>query len=931
ISAVAGFVIGWLYNFVIMSVVYNGWGKVPIGGPSVGGQNTQIGSLISFSGSAIIFALYGFRKSMGKERFNAAVRNFPAHLKAFWEEDREAAAAHFLWGMGGALLVTALVGPWLSGVLAIGFLVGFVGYLRPLLRGVLMIAYRVTVTKIRPDRHRPLKQGTMAVGGMGAVAAMAVGVIVNNQNQGYGYGYGTGVPQASTYVVLAVIAGVLAYMLGRRQITVSTAATMLVAGVAAMFALHELVAHASDGGFSECGGNYFNCPGMDGDFSNATNGGIAGGLGGAVGMGLGQAPNSWPPPDKLSDCPACDKAATTYHGAVKAWLDAHPGSTWNDFMAWKISGSQAEAYALSAKLDKLQSDVQGLEKQADHMIQVMDDANKPTIPLDQMTEQQRNDMMKQAVKDFHAKYPGMQGVDQFNQAFSYVNRNTNVDAGQLAAGILVDLFTQAPGVVSGMASDAADAAKVLFSPEMAAALGQDLSQGDWMKRIAAPFQNVDWSQMGSDLMSPSQVGSDMLASAGAVGTGGMNLIDQTMKALDHAATTGDTTGVAKAIDTIAANLLLQEALGVGFAKVGGMANAQFLEMTGQAVTDTSEARTALETGQAVDATAPAHTGPALDPLGNVIRSRSEIDAALQTALDNAAPGTQVSIPITPAEAEAYNVSKDVAANLKYQNLQYDTYQALKIGDQYSTDARIAGDIYKPNDIGAKSLTPDELARYQFDNTKAGDIVQYDVPIKPELQAQLPPANDPGYIQAKMDAQIQSLNPADPSYDKAVFRIKANATLETEAQHLMTDGGTMVNSDGQLVPFKLAREPITGIDPATGQSVMGWKYVDAATGQPFRADMDTVTWGQNPAIAPGDPRYLPPDVQQRLIYTNSAGVIAGEGNTFQWQVLPENYPGGATDPHYLQDLLKKNSTIAGINRDGYVLANKNGLSLVKTKQ
>jgi hypothetical protein len=268
------------------------------------------------------------------------------------------------------MLLVSVIGPWIGGVVAIGFMVGLMGFFRPMITGVLMIVWQAAGKRMRPAGVAPIAPPMMAVAGLGGLAAVVGGGLL---------------PNPAIRLVVAVGVGVLAFVLGRRQVSAPAAVTIILGAVLAALALHDLVAWASDGGYFECSGNLLNCPGIDGTGRHAITGGGAaaggavvggaagghkrrrrrGGVGGPGGGSDGQTP-----------CEA-DGALETYTDWEK-WQSTHPtaggglpdvgSESWRDFMAHRTEfHRQAADIKLTAEwdkpLDKIKGELQKIDDQ----------------------------------------------------------------------------------------------------------------------------------------------------------------------------------------------------------------------------------------------------------------------------------------------------------------------------------------------------------------------------------------------------------------------------------------------------------------------------------------------------------------------------------------------------------------------------------------
>lgn len=334
ISAVVGYGVGWLANVWVMARDYDGY-VVPSGSAATGEGNLVRGSLFWFVIAAVVSAVVNYRLLVGRERFWQEVRGFPATIRRLVRTDGDTALVHILWGFAGAVIVTMLLGPALSGAVAVGLLVSMATVLRPLVIGTLMTGWRWALrhfaTHSRPSADTGAPGGpshgghgvhapsvALTVGLLGSIAAMAFAYLA---------------PSDSTRLFVGVAAGVGAYALSRRAAAAGGTAALIVGlaaglGVAVADALiGASAAFADDGGWRECGSslsNWISCNGADKVRWLAVFGGGASGAGALVGPGLaGVAAGDGPPKPWTEMTPEEQDAAI--NDLVERWKLAHPG------------------------------------------------------------------------------------------------------------------------------------------------------------------------------------------------------------------------------------------------------------------------------------------------------------------------------------------------------------------------------------------------------------------------------------------------------------------------------------------------------------------------------------------------------------------------------------------------------------------------------
>lgn len=342
IAALIGAAAGWLVNVAIMAVRYEGF-RVPSGSPTSGQGNIIRGSLFWFAASAVVSAVVNYRLMAGRERFWAEVRGFPETIRSMIYADGERALTHALAGFAGSVLFVFVLGPSLSGILALGVLLAVGTFLRPLVVGSLMAVWRWVMSRVAPRATQPPAQA-ITVALLGGISAMAVGFFVRG---------------TTILLLLALAAGVAAVMLAKRQtIPSGPALLVLMGGSAALVLLGADVAFADDGGWRECGvslQNWLGCSGADRVRWLALFGGVGAGAGSAVGAGVaGGSPDD--SDSKVVDSGQFDqflneegeldpqREAAFYHWQLKQdiqrWREQNPDGTVEDFRRY-VDGQAA--------------------------------------------------------------------------------------------------------------------------------------------------------------------------------------------------------------------------------------------------------------------------------------------------------------------------------------------------------------------------------------------------------------------------------------------------------------------------------------------------------------------------------------------------------------------------------------------------------------
>lgn len=284
VMMIIGAAVGWLLNALMMMFRYEGFG-VPPGAPATGESNLISGSLFWIVGSTLVFAVISYRRAVGRDRFWEEVRGFPQEIRWVMHRDGDRALGHLLWGFAGCLLVTQLLSPSISGVLAIALLVAIPSVLGDIISEILQRIWDELASRVSPTKGSSVA-GSVAtvVLVVGACAALAVAFFFAGR---------------FTKLGLALLAGILAFVLGRTSSTQPSTPLWLLAAAAGsmvIFLGEASPAMADDGGWLECGGTiqgYLNCATTGGGTGllagHALKGAIASLLGAGLGVGLGGA------------------------------------------------------------------------------------------------------------------------------------------------------------------------------------------------------------------------------------------------------------------------------------------------------------------------------------------------------------------------------------------------------------------------------------------------------------------------------------------------------------------------------------------------------------------------------------------------------------------------------------------------------------------
>ena len=334
-----GAAIAYVANVVIVAVHYNGFGRVPSGGAAVAPGHEITGGVFWALAMAVVFGLISYRISAGREAFWEGVRGAPAVPRRLFTADGRPALEHLLWGFAGTMLVASLLGPAISGMLAIGLALLIISVVRVILTDVVMLVWQRVLRAIAPNRRRPPGNSALSVGMIGSVLAL-VGAFVFSD--------------ATTKLIIAVVAGALAFVISRRVIP-AQAAMLLLVGVAAPAMIALLSVHgvqASDGGWQECGSDFsawLRCGGQ-GVLSNSWLAGLFGLAGTGAGTGIGPA------------LTAEQRRQQALKKEMARWRQDHPCESWDGF--WQGHTETDQGNLLNDMADSISADYASGEMQA---------------------------------------------------------------------------------------------------------------------------------------------------------------------------------------------------------------------------------------------------------------------------------------------------------------------------------------------------------------------------------------------------------------------------------------------------------------------------------------------------------------------------------------------------------------------------------------
>lgn len=276
IFAGIGAAVAWVISVYLMAGHFEGY-DVPPGSPVTGQSNLVSGSLFWIVGSTVAFGVIGYRRAVGSERFWREIRDFPSTVVETFKGDGDNGSVHLLWGFAGCMLATQFLSPSLSAVLAIGFLAAVPSILGDIISELLQRAWGGLMKRFAGEKTTGLVESiSMLVVIFGAIAALALAFFVTGPYLKLG---------------AAIVAAVLAFLLGRRSKATPSVTMLLIVLAAAGFWLHATPASADDGGWQECGGTisgWLGCgSGTYIEMRYALSGAAGSGLGAAFGGALG--------------------------------------------------------------------------------------------------------------------------------------------------------------------------------------------------------------------------------------------------------------------------------------------------------------------------------------------------------------------------------------------------------------------------------------------------------------------------------------------------------------------------------------------------------------------------------------------------------------------------------------------------------------------
>ena len=289
VTAIVGFLAGWLLNIVLMAWRYEGYAVSP--GSPVTGQGSMItGSIFWLVASTMVFGVIGYRRAVGRQRFWADVKSLPGVFSSMLRQDGSGARIHLLWGFAVAMILQQFISPSLAALLGVGVALSIPTLLGRIAMGLATSFFSATAKRIAPAKRVRIPPITaMAVGMLGTVGALLLGFVINGPLP---------LPGPAGWVdirlLIGVGAGVVAWILTTRGRASGSAAMFMLAFASPLLAelASPATAWADDGGWDECGGTLFGwltC-GDGGPVTVAilsAAGGVAAGAGAVLGSGIG--------------------------------------------------------------------------------------------------------------------------------------------------------------------------------------------------------------------------------------------------------------------------------------------------------------------------------------------------------------------------------------------------------------------------------------------------------------------------------------------------------------------------------------------------------------------------------------------------------------------------------------------------------------------
>lgn len=327
LMALISFGVGWLANVVIMALRHDGY-FVPPGSTASGRGNVLRGTMFWMVASTLVGMIIGYRRKVGKAKFREELRDFPNKIKSLSQLDGPKSLSDMLWGFGGAMLVSVLLGQALGAALGVGLLVMLGSVFRPVVLGAAMRVWGWIVKKISPTGPPP-RPVAINVAAFGSSLALIAGFLFAGTN---------------IRLLLAIAAGVAAFVLSQRTVSEAGAAVFFVVATGLALAFRETAALADDGGWKECTTSivrtadkiegWLRCPGGINVLLFSIVGGAATVLGTLFGDGLGgsveeEYEEEWEEEDSTGGCDG-EEDISALALAMRKWRTANRNASYEE-------------------------------------------------------------------------------------------------------------------------------------------------------------------------------------------------------------------------------------------------------------------------------------------------------------------------------------------------------------------------------------------------------------------------------------------------------------------------------------------------------------------------------------------------------------------------------------------------------------------------
>ncbi|HEX4979906.1 MAG TPA: hypothetical protein VFV35_07570 [Acidimicrobiales bacterium] len=333
VCAVAGFAVAWLANTAIMAVKYDGYVVQP--GAAVAGKgNVLWGGAFWALVPGLLAAVVVYTIRVGPRSALAQLAGLPSMVRGASRFDG-AAVPHLLGGIAVGSVVPLLAVPVISGALSGWLLFLLATRLRSTLVAVVSSVWRFVFERATGRDADGVSASSTLVAISGSLLAMVVGWLV---------------PSKPLVLLAAVVAGVLAVVLGRQQgsprpATAGVAVLVVLGAAFVAFVLAAPETAADDGGWKECGRPGLvswatDCGGSSDLLLQALLFGGPPGLFGALfGGGLGgSTPGEEDPPflpGTGCNPPPDDRPMSPERAELLRWRQLHPDAPYSEYWEYK--------------------------------------------------------------------------------------------------------------------------------------------------------------------------------------------------------------------------------------------------------------------------------------------------------------------------------------------------------------------------------------------------------------------------------------------------------------------------------------------------------------------------------------------------------------------------------------------------------------------